>query len=108
MLWLLRRRRLFRVSGVSMQPTLKPGTLVFIDESAYIHSLPAPRDIVIARHPYQRNLNMLKRVQSVDKEGRCFLISDNPTEGTDSRTFGAIRVDRIIGKVTSLAITTAD
>lgn len=106
MLWLLRRRSLFRVSGASMQPTLKPGSLVFIDEFAYIHSLPAPQDIAVARHPYQRHLRIIKRIQAVDMDGRCFLISENPQEGTDSHTFGAIRIENIIGKVTSSAIST--
>ena len=61
LLWLVRRRRRFRVTGESMLPVLKPGDVVLADLLAYRHSHPQPGDIVIARHPLRRDVILIKR-----------------------------------------------
>lgn len=100
LLWLLRRRRRFRVTGESMLPLLKPGDEVLLDPGAYRHRLPRPGDIVVARHPYQTDVRLIKRVAAVWPNGDCDLRSDNPDGATDSRTLGAIPAGKIIGRVT--------
>ena len=37
----------------------------------------------------------------MEKDGSFFLQGDNTLESTDSRSYGAIKLDQIIGKVTS-------
>ena len=101
--WLLHRRYRFHVENNSMLPLLAPEDTVFVDRAAYRHRRPTPGDVVVALHPHQRGLKLIKRVASVSARGDCFLISDNPDEGTDSHTFGAIPAQGIIGRVTSLA-----
>lgn len=98
--WLLRRRRRFRVTGESMLPALKPGDEVLVDPGAYHHRPPRPGDVVVARHPYQTDLRLIKRVVTVLPNGDCDLRSDNPDAGTDSRTLGAIPAGKIMGRVT--------
>jgi len=101
LLLLLRRRALIRVTGDSMRPTLSSGDMVLVNPSAYNDKTPRVGDIVLARHPYQRDLTIIKRVAEVTAEGRIVLHSDNPNGGTDSRSFGTLALERIIGKVTS-------
>jgi nickel-type superoxide dismutase maturation protease len=100
-LWILRRRIHLRVTGGSMLPTLAAGDLVLVDSRAYRDELPAPGEVVVARHPYQRDLRLIKRVATITEEGRVFLQSDNPREGSDSRHFGALSPQRLVGRVTA-------
>jgi nickel-type superoxide dismutase maturation protease len=87
----------FEVDGDSMTPTLKTGDRVLIDPSASIEI----GDIVLANHPYKKNVRMVKRVSSIDPDGNHFLAGDNPAESTDSQTFGKIPAKDILGKVVS-------
>ena len=82
-----------------MFPLLKPGDEVLIDPNAYRRHSPQPGDIVISQHPYQASLRIVKRVKSVTADGRYHLEGDNPAESTDSRTFGAIASENILGRV---------
>jgi len=107
--WLCRRRRLFRVTGRSMWPLLDEGILVLVNHRAYVHHVPQAGDIVLAYHPYQRGLKIVKQVETVEVspttgEQRYFLIGLNPDPlaSTDSRSFGALSADKILGQVTSV------
>ena len=99
-LWLFRRRHRFRVAGNSMAPLLQPGDLVLVNRAAYRRAAPQPGDIVVARDPRQPDRMLIKRVDAIMQDGRCFLLSVNPAQGTDSRTFGAVPVDHVLGKAT--------
>ena len=101
--WLLRRRRLIRVTGRSMLPLLQPGDLLFVDIHAYKHRSPQLDEIVVALHPQQSTLKIVKRVTAVMADGRYFLSSDNALEGSDSRMFGPLPVTSIVGRVTGRA-----
>jgi len=101
LLWLLRLRKRFRVTGASMLPLLEPGQEVLIDQRAYRQRPPQPGDIVVAQHPYQPGLKIIKRVTAVSIDGRYFLQGDNPHESSDSRSFGAVSPQLILGQVTS-------
>jgi len=90
-----------RVSGNSMLPLLKPGEEILIDLQAYQNTHLQIGDLVIARHPQKPELKMVKRVISVLENGDCLLQGDNPQESTDSRVFGAVKIDYILGRVTS-------
>ncbi len=101
LLWLLRRRWRFRVTGNSMLPLLKPTDEVLVDPHAYRHSPPQPGDIVIARHPLRPTVRLIKRVITDTDRGDYILQGDNPQESTDSRVFGAVPAGHILGRVTS-------
>lgn len=100
--WLLRRYRRFRVTGESMAPLLIPGQEVLLDPRAFHQQLPQPDDIVVAEHPHQPGFRILKRVEFVEADGRCYLKGDNAIASTDSRQFGLIATDRLYGKVLCL------
>jgi nickel-type superoxide dismutase maturation protease len=97
LLWLLRRRRRFRITGESMLPALHPGDEVLIARGA----APRPGDIVVVQHPYQTGLRMVKRVASVRDDGSVALEGDTPGASTDSRAFGAVPAGHVLGRVTS-------
>ena len=93
LLFLIRFRKAVRVSGDSMTPTLDDGDIVSIARAG-----PNIGDIVLAQHPYKQSVTMLKRVANIDENGRFELRGDNPTESTDSRTFGSVPIEYIKGK----------
>lgn len=95
----LGRRRLHRVRGHSMAPGLREGDLVVLDPRAFHHRAPRPGEVVVVRHPY-RGVHLVKRVATVGNDGRIRVVGDAADESTDSRTFGAIAPDRVLGRVT--------
>ena len=101
LLWLLRLRQRFCVTGNSMFPLLKAGEEVLVDTKAYHLCLPEIGDLVIAWHPQKENLRIIKRVVKVDEKGNCFLMGENSLESSDSRSFGLVSLQQVIGKVTS-------
>ena len=84
-----------------MAPLLEPGDEVLVDTRAYRRTSPHPGDLVVARHPYRTDLLLIKRVARVLENGYCVLEGDNPSESTDSRAFGSLSPERILGRVTS-------
>jgi nickel-type superoxide dismutase maturation protease len=91
---LLGRRETFRVAGDSMRPALEDGDAVMIVPTTVV----SPGDIVLAAHPYKQSVKILKRLAAIDDAGRCELVGDNPSESTDSRTFGTVPIECIYGK----------
>ncbi len=80
--------------GPSMNPTLSDGEVVLVDKNAEI----GVGDIVVAIHPLKPGLQVVKRVGQITDNGRYFLIGDNPDQSTDSRDYGAVAREYIIGK----------
>lgn len=87
--------RVFRVPDQTMEPTLKIGQYVVV--SGAVTNV-KEGDVVIFRHPY-RGTSLVKRVRKIEK-GRYFLVGDKNTPlGEDSREFGHIGPELIVGKV---------
>jgi nickel-type superoxide dismutase maturation protease len=96
-LWILRLRRRYSVTGASMFPLLKAGDEVLADPGAYRQQPPAVGDIVVAQHPGQAGLQIIKRVAEVEGDGRCHLKGDNSEASSDS----FVPHHLILGRVTS-------
>ena len=101
LLLLLRRRKRLKIVGNSMLPLLQPGDEVLIDPYAYKNSLPKLNDLVVTRHPQQPKITVVKRVTAIDAEEKYFLTGDNIAYSTDSRHWGSVKLQDILGKVTS-------
>jgi nickel-type superoxide dismutase maturation protease len=56
-------------------------------------------DVVVARRPDRRELEIIKRIQAIDGNGAIFLVGDNPSSSTDSRQFGAVLREQIVARV---------
>lgn len=80
-----------RVMGESMFPTLQPGELVIAQRVSRVK----PGDVIIFRH---KGIEKIKRVREVD-ERRYYVVGDNPNYSTDSRHFGMIYEQDVLGKV---------
>jgi nickel-type superoxide dismutase maturation protease len=93
--WIGRRRVRVRVTGDSMLPTLTDGEFVLVDP----RRPPGQGDLVVAQHPADGDLLVVKRVGSVT-DGGLVMVSDNPDAGSDSRTWGPLDAGRIVGVVT--------
>ncbi len=98
--WRFGRRHAFRVERESMTPALPPGAVIFFDPAAYDNNAPQVGDLVIARHPFQSDAQIIKRVAEIREDGRYVLRSDNPA-GSDSRGFDSMPRGHILGRVTS-------
>jgi nickel-type superoxide dismutase maturation protease len=81
--------------GKSMNPTLKDGEVVLVDREAKIEV----GDIVVAKHPFEPNSDLVKRVERINERGHYFLVGDNLEESSDGRHFGAVTAEYIKGKV---------
>ena len=82
-----------------MYPLLRDGDEIDVDLDAYRGGAPRPGDVVLARHPLKRGVEMVKRVLRVEEDGRVFLVGEDPLESRDSRGFGAVRPELILGRV---------
>jgi nickel-type superoxide dismutase maturation protease len=89
---------LHTVSGDSMLPTVKSGQVVVVNRFAYLASKPAIGDVLVFRYPGSRRL-MVKRVFQIIEGPRYIMVGDNQGESFDSRHFGSLDLDSIVGRV---------
>lgn len=80
-----------RISGDSMFPSFENGQTVFIKAARPI----SEGDVVMFLH---NGLEKIKRVSGVDAD-KLYVLGDNPRFSTDSRHFGDIPLDTVVGKV---------
>lgn len=89
----------YRVEGESMAPTVSPEERVVVSRAAYWFGRPKEGDLVVARDPREPDRLLLKRVDRAAQDGGLVLHGDNPGASTDSRQFGPVNRDLIVGKV---------
>jgi type IV secretory pathway protease TraF len=75
-----------------MLPGLKPGQIIIAKTK--IGKL-KQRSIVIVEHD---NLEKIKRIKAI-KNNRIYLLGDNPQESVDSRQFGWLTSEQVIGEI---------
>jgi signal peptidase I len=98
--------------GRSMLPTLEPGSVLVVNKAAYgfrlpglgIYlirwSIPQEGDLVIFYTPLGERA--VKRCSYVNEDGNFFAQGDNDLESFDSRSYGLIPPDHILGKVVAI------
>jgi nickel-type superoxide dismutase maturation protease len=86
--------RIFRVADRSMEPSVEGGSYVLVN--CWVKEF-APGDIVVLKPP-KYDMTLLKRVSKVD-EGMVSVIGDNKKLSVDSRKFGPVPQNAVIGKV---------
>ena len=82
-----------------MSPTFNEGDLVFYRKYLKNKSNLKVGQIVIFRHPLQDRIQ-IKRIKQI-KENCIEVIGDNSKYSTDSKSFGFVQNEKIIGIVTS-------
>jgi nickel-type superoxide dismutase maturation protease len=80
-----------RVAGESMVPTLTPGRIVFVRPFRTLRV----GEVVIVRHD---GLEKIKRITMLE-DGLVFVTGDNPEQSTDSRSFGWLPEELVVGKL---------
>ena len=86
----------YKVSGESMVPTYRHNQWLLIDKVSYKFRDPKENEIVVFRF---EQTELVKRVIKVTPEGKYWVEGDNKEASTDSREFGAIPKEVIVGKV---------
>lgn len=87
----------YKVSGHSMEPTLKNGQIVWVNQWYYPINKIMVGDTVIFE---QNGKELIKRVAKI-KGDQVFVTGDNKNDSQDSRNFGLIEKKKISGKVLS-------
>ncbi|MDR1950233.1 MAG: S26 family signal peptidase [Spirochaetaceae bacterium] len=95
--------------GRSMLPAIRPGTVLLVNRVAYGFkppwagrylvrwSRPAVGDVVVFHTP--RGNIAVKRCGEVTENQEILALGDNDLESFDSRSYGPIPVDNILGRV---------
>ena len=90
----------FKVMGRSMEPLCKEGDFVLLDKLSYLVFRPRVGDIVVLKHPQESRL-ILKYITKEhlhNHESFFWVEGLNKTESSDSRSFGWIKREDILGK----------
>lgn len=80
--------------GPSMAPTLAHGDRLLCHYGARVR----PGAIVVARHPLRQDMFVVKRAVE-RRPGGWWLLSDNSRVQTDSRDYGAVPDELVVGRV---------
>ena len=98
--WLLGMRTRVRVRGRSMEPTLTDGSDVLVrglrpEDSPQL----SPGDVLWLTHPLHSGQKIIKRLHHVTAEGALYVLGDAEDESSDSRVFGPVPFNRLLGRV---------
>jgi signal peptidase I len=95
--------------GRSMLPALKPGAFLLVNRAAFGIRFPGlGRYLVRWSSPHTGDLlifytplgeRAVKRCSALDADGSFYVLGDNDLESFDSRSYGPIPFDHILGKV---------
>ena len=81
-----------RIAGPSMEPALHSGDWWLVRTVGHIR----PGDVLLLRHPARPDLLVVKRAVRREPDG-WWVEGDNAEWSDDSRGFGAVPPDRVIG-----------
>lgn len=90
----------FKVKGQSMEPLCKEGDFVLLDKLSYLMFRPRVGDMVVLRHPQEDRLILkyVKREEAAENTFSYWVEGLNKEESSDSRNFGWIPREAILGK----------
>ncbi|MFE9557040.1 nickel-type superoxide dismutase maturation protease [Streptomyces sp. NPDC006703] len=83
------------VLGTSMVPTLLHGDQLLVHYGAGLRA----GDVAVLRHPLQQDLLIVKRLLELRESGWWVLGDNTADEVVDSRAFGAVPVELVLGRV---------
>lgn len=101
----------FIVSGASMEPTFDSGDYLIVDELSYNLRKPQKGEVVVFRYPLDPSKFFIKRVAGLPgetieinekkitlAENEYFVLGDNASASSDSRIWGPVPENLIIGR----------
>ncbi len=84
-----------KVSGHSMEPTIKNGQTVVVSSIPYIIRKPGIGDIVAFKNSDKIFIKRITKIES----NNFFIEGDNKDDSLDSRKIGFVKREEILGKV---------
>jgi signal peptidase I len=107
--FLLFNFRVSYISGNSMHPTLKNNSLIIVDKYLYklfeikrgdILILAIKDEEMIKRIAYLPGEKMEIEGHEINlKDDEIYVLGDNPKESIDSRNYGPVKTNNIVGKI---------
>ena len=91
-------RQHLRVVGDSMEDTISEGDLIIYKKINPKNLELEVGDIVVASHPKIKSKLIIKRIYQIH-QNKFDLRGDNSLSSTDSREWGLVELDLIVGKV---------
>ena len=82
-----------------MSPTVQAGDYVIVNTWAYRRRAPGVGDLVVLRDPEVEGRFLCKRIAGVSGPALYAVRGDNKNVSRDSRAFGPVPADLIVGKV---------
>ena len=89
----------FKIEDRSMEPNFRSGDYVIINKLAYVFQNPSKGDIVVLKHPKEKARFLIKRISVINNSDEYYVVGDNRNFSQDSRHFGPVKKDAIVGKV---------
>ncbi len=83
-----------RIAGDSMLPTTRSGDWWLVRRTTRVRV----GDLVAFWHPTRVSLLTVKRVAAIEPEG-VRVLGDNPAASEDSRQFGQVPAERVLGRL---------
>jgi signal peptidase I len=101
----------YRIVTGSMTPSVMPGDFVIFDKTMYRHEGPKKGDIIVFTYPDDRSKLYVKRIAGLPGDtvttdsavaivphGFVYVLGDNKLHSDDSRHYGPIALNEILGK----------
>jgi signal peptidase I len=99
------------VEGKSMLPALKPGSVLFVNRIAYGFRFPWKKQYLFSWNKPQKSdivvfitpmgHTAVKRCDEIVDNIYFIALGDNKDDSLDSRSYGPVPIDNILGKVTN-------
>lgn len=83
-----------RIVGPSMEPALRNGDWWLVRTGGRIR----PGDVIVFRHPQRPDAVLVKRVARAAPDG-WWVLGDQLAASEDSRAFGQVPADHVVGKL---------
>jgi len=85
-----------RITGDSLTPKYKEGDFVLVAKIPFLFPIKTGDVIVFRKLPWG---TLIKMVESIREGGQAFWVVGTHPESTDSRKFGEVNINEVVGKV---------
>lgn len=89
----------FTISGHSMEPHILSGKSVFVSSIPYFFIKPKVGDVIAIKNNGKVLIKRISKINFQKGKSKYFVKGDNVSDSLDSRVFGWIDVNKIMGKI---------